>query len=98
MGYQIQRFTWECIEIEVRYNAEHYINVVSYIEIEAVNPPRARLPITSTGYKSHYAPYGSVERDYNGDVVAAVTHWLNQEVKSKKWQDYIENARQGVLF
>jgi len=97
MSYQIYRFTWQNIEIEARYNPSQW-NVIAHLEIEAINPERAALPITETGYLSHFHEIGSIERDYGGDVVEAVTAWLDKEAKSKKWQDYIEKSRQGELF
>jgi len=63
MSYQIYRFTWQNIEIEARYNPSQW-NVIAHLEIEAINPERAALPITETGYLSHFHEIGSIERDY----------------------------------
>jgi len=97
MTYQIYKFVWQGIEIEARYLANQY-DVIAHLEIETINPPRARLPITETGYKSHFHPIGTIERDYGGDVVACVTEWLNDKSKDKNWKRYVEANRQGELF
>lgn len=97
MSYQIYRFTWQKIEIEARYNPNQW-NVIAHLEIETINPERAALPITETGYLSHFHEIGSVECDYDGDVVMAVTEWLDKEAKSRQWQSYVEKSRQSELF
>ena len=97
MSYQIYRFIWQSIEIEARYNPKKW-NEIAHLEIETNNPERTPLPITETGYLSHFHEIGSIERDYDGDVVKAATEWLDKEAKSKQWQDYIEKSRQGELF
>jgi len=98
MEYQIHTLMWRGIEIEIRYNPDHFHEVVAHLEIRSIQPLKARLPITDTGFKSHYPPFGAIERDYDGDVVKAVAHWLNEEVNSKAWQRYEREQRQGELF
>jgi len=97
MRYQIYNLTWRGIEIEARYCANNY-NIIAHLEIEAINPPRARLPVTETGYRSHFHQMGTIEREHDGDVVACVNHWLDNEAKSKVWQQYHTDTRQGSLF
>lgn len=97
MNCQIYRFTWQSIEVKARYNPNQW-NVIAHLEIEAINPERTPLPITETGYLSHFHEIGSIERDYDGDVMKAVAAWLDKEAKSKQWQEYIEKSRQGELF
>jgi len=98
MSYQTYRLTWEGIDIEARYDPAYCKDVIAHLEIETLEPERARLPITHTGYRSHFHPIGMIERDYSGDVIAAVTAWLNKEAQSKVWREYREDTRQGVLF
>jgi len=97
MSNQVYKFTWQDIDIEARYNPSQW-NVIAHLEIEAINPERTPLPITETGYLSHFHEIGSIERDYDGRVVKAVTEWLDKEAKSKHWLSYIEKSRQGELF
>jgi len=98
MTYRTYRLTWEGIEIEARYDPKCFGGVVAHLELRTLNPERARLPMTETGYRSHFHQVGTIEAEHNGDVVQAVTHWLNKEAQSKTWQCYIEASKQGDLF
>lgn len=98
MTPQIHKIIWQGIEIEARYVPQKFGDVIAHLELETINPPNARLPVTETGYRSHFHPIGTIERDFDGDVVACVLDWLNAESKSKKWLSYVENSRQLALF
>ena len=52
--------------------------VIAHLEIESIQAPREPLPITETGYTSHYHSCGTLEAD-GGDVVAQITVWLDEE-------------------
>lgn len=98
MSYQTHKMTWQGIEIEARYDPQYCKSIVAHLEIQAINPERARLPMTETGYRSHFHTIGTIERDYGGDVVACVEDWLEREAQSKDWKAYVEASRQGSLF
>ena len=98
MTSQTYKIRWQGIEIEARYQPRDFHGSIAHLELRSINPPKARLPMTETGYRSHFHSIGTIERDFYGDVVAAVKDWLNEEAKSKKWQDYIENSKQLALF
>jgi len=98
MPYQTYRLTWNNIEIEARYDPAYATGIIAHLELEAINPKRAHLPMTETGYRSHFHTVGTIEGDFDGDVVECVIHWLNEEANSKSWQSYIEESRQGSLF
>jgi hypothetical protein len=55
------------------------------------------LPITETGYRSHFHPRGTVE-GLGGDVVAQITAWLDEESAKPAWKAHMERSRQGELF
>jgi hypothetical protein len=98
MVHQIYKLHWRGIDIEAGYDVESCSSGFSHLELCSINPPRAKLPMTETGYRSHFHQAGLIENYYDGDVIAFVTQWLDAEAKSKKWQDYIENSKQLVLF
>ncbi len=98
MSYQTHKMTWQGIEIEARYDPQYCESIVAHLEIQSVNPERARLPMTETGYRSHFHGIGTIERDYAGDVIACVEDWLEKEAQSKDWKTYVEASRQGSLF
>lgn len=93
---QTYRFQWEGIEIEATYSPIKW-GVIAHLEIETIQPPRAPLPITETGYRSHYHPCGTVEAN-GGDVVAQIVAWLDEEAAKPEWQAYAAKSRQGELF
>ena len=97
MTYQMHRFIWRDLSIEVRYDPCQW-NTIAHLEVETINPPRAALPITETGYRSHYHPIDTIERDYGGDVIAAVTGWLDAFAATPAWIAHEEASKQGDLF
>ena len=58
MSYQTYEIEWQGIRICIRYAPVKW-NVISHIEIESIEPARAPLPITPTGYLSNHIPIGS---------------------------------------
>ena len=93
---QVYRFTWQSIEIETTYTPRKW-GVIAHLEIHSIAPEGAALTITSTGYRSHFHPIGTVEV-HGGDVVAQVTAGLDEEAKKSEWQAYVSRSRQGELF
>lgn len=96
MDEQIHRFAWQGIEIEATYTPLKW-GVIAHLEIRSIMPERTPLPITETGYRSHFHPVGTVEAR-GGDVVAQVIAWLDEEAASPEWKRHIEVSRQGSLF
>ena len=61
-----------------------------------VRPKRAPIPITETGYRSHFID--TLDLINAGGAVTFVTAWLDREAKSKDWQNREFKLRQGDLF
>lgn len=97
MEPQIHHFTWQGIEIEATYTPQKWGGVIAHLEIRSVKPERAPLPITSTGYRSHFHQPGTIEA-HGGDVVAQVIAWLDEEAAKPEWRGHIDASRQGELF
>lgn len=93
---QTHRFIWQGIEIKATYAPVRW-GVIAHIEIESIHPPRAPLPITPTGYKSHFHPIGTIEAN-GGDVIAQIMAWLDEEATKPEWRAYAAKSRQGELF
>jgi hypothetical protein len=93
---QTYRFIWQGIEIEATYCPIKW-GVIAHLEIRSIAPAGAPLPITSTGYRSHFHPIGTVEA-HGDDVVAQVTAWLDEEATKPEWQAHVVRSRQGELF
>lgn len=86
------RLTWCGIVVEVRHNP-NFLNLgFDHIEIEAIDPPRCPLPITATGYRSHFIDPGDLD-DYES-TSGFVRFWLDTAAQSPEWQ----RDRQMSLF
>lgn len=96
MEKQTYRFMWRGIEIEAIYTPLQW-KTIAHLEVHSINPERAPLPITETGYRSHFHQPGTVEA-LGGDVVAQVVAWLDEEAATPEWKRLEEAARQLSLF
>ena len=96
MTSETHTIQWEGITIQVRYNPEQW-GITSHIELETLKPVRAQLPITETGYRSHFVPIGTVEA--TGLTVCEYVHaWLEHAAKRPEWREAQQKAAQGELF
>lgn len=93
---------WNGITIEISYEPD-WLNCSrdsgrdrAYLEIRAIAPERAMLPISETGYRSHFTSAETVE-SYGG-AVAFVLAWLDEEAATPAWRRHAEAARQFALF
>ncbi len=97
---KMQRFT---LSIEIRYAPswsraylEVYGKPLAHLEITTIEPARAELPITETGYQSLFLPASAFEDE--GGPVAFVQAWLEGEAESEAWKQREEAARHMSLF
>lgn len=93
---QTYRFTWQGIDIEATYTPRKW-SVMAHLEIRSIAPAGAALPITSTGYRSHFHSIGIIE-EHGGDVVGQMTAWLDEEATKPEWQAHVQRSSQGELF
>lgn len=99
--YETFPLEWRGITIRVRY-AANWLNMAAkgydtaHIEVETVDPERAPLPITETGYRSHFTTAETVAA-YGGPV-AFVRTWLEEEAIRPAWRAYEARSRQLTLF
>lgn len=102
-NYATEFLNWNGIKIEVRYCpcwSPAYFKVYGYslahLEIKAFEPKCAPLPVTETGYYSHFLLPDDI--DEYGSPAAYVRVWLDHEAQSPEWIAQQEAARQGSLF
>jgi len=94
-GYVVSRVTWRGIGLEVRH-CSNWSASVGIDHIEVVSVDRVPLPITGTGYKSHFI---SPERVAEiGTPVEYVIAWLDHEAESVEWRKAELESRQLSLF
>jgi hypothetical protein len=68
----------------------------SHIEIIVQKPKGAPLPITETGYRSHFLDAHDLE--HAGGPVRFFLDWIEREARSKTWAKTEFKWRQGDLF
>ena len=88
---QIETLQWEGITIEVSYEAEWLgfrrgsDMAVAHLQVRSIAPERAPLPMTETGYRSHFVHPDEVEE--LGGPAAYVEAWLNEMARSAERRD-----------
>ena len=90
------RIEWRGIRLVIRHQVDYLWAGQSHIEINVVHPKRTAIPITETGYRSHFI--GTLPLINAGGAVTFVTAWLDREAKSKKWIARELRETQGDLF
>jgi hypothetical protein len=96
--------TWQGITIEVSYEPSWLSTTgdddkawrSAHLQIRAISPDRAKLPITETGYRSHFIDREEVEAA--GGPGAYNNDWLNYAAQSESWKDQVAASRQLDLF
>jgi hypothetical protein len=86
---------WNGIKIMV-IHTPHYCKAaeMDHIELHAENGQR--LPVTETGYRSHFCHESLIEP--YGSALAFVQAWLDHEAMKPAWRAYLESSRQLSLF
>lgn len=84
---------WNGIKIMVTHTPNH-CGEIDHIELHAED--RQRLPITETGYRSHFCHESRIEP--YGSALAFVQAWLDHEGQSREWQAHVAATQQLSLF
>ena len=92
LGYKM---VWEGITISIQHTP-HWHDLIDHIEIKSVKPEREPLPITETGYKSHFIHDENLQ-EYGG-AEAYVLAWLDHEANKPEWKMRLEESKQYCLF
>lgn len=71
---------WRGIALTITFTP-NWLKLADHIEIETEG--RTPLPVTETGYRSHFVPTGTI--DAHGGAVAFVTAWLDDAAKRTGW-------------
>ncbi len=88
--------TNESIRIRITHARDYLASGSDHIEVESIKPKRAPLPITETGYRSHFMP--ALDLINAGGPVTFVASWLEREAVSKAWTKAEAVRSQGDLF
>lgn len=87
---------WRDAICRVRHTPNYLSKGWSHIEIIVQTPKGAPLPITQTGYLSHFLDQDLLTKA--GGPVAFFTEWIEREAKSKAWAKTDFKWRQLELF
>jgi len=97
------RITWQDIEIDIRHTLscspafeETYGFSMDRLEVIAITPDRAPLPITETGYRSIFVPNHDIEAF--GGVEKYILTALDHEATQKEWIERKSAVDQFSLF
>lgn len=84
------------VRIRITHSRDYLGMGQDHIEVQCLAPAKAPLPITETGYRSHFlAPLELINA---GGPVTFVTAWLDREAMGKTWQKQQAVRSQGDLF
>jgi hypothetical protein len=97
---------WEGTSLQITWSPRWFESkrvdyAIAHLEVQS--DPREPLPITETGYRSHFLPRETVEA-YGGPVEYTLA-WLRHEADTPAWRQYrreqqklLEEQRQLSLF
>lgn len=97
----VKQIDWNGITVEVSYEPAWLGSGgpdggMAHLQVRCLQPERAALPITETGYRSHFVADADVVDQ--GGPVAYVQSWLDDAATSKAWKNKQDAARQYVLL
>lgn len=90
------KLVWRDVTCRVRHTPNYLSTGWSHIEIIVVSPKKAPLPITETGYLSHFLDEELLNKA--GGPVRFFLDWIEREATTKAWAKAEFKWRQGDLF
>jgi hypothetical protein len=99
---EVHALHWRGVDIEITFErdwlsiAREHDLAAAHLTVTAILPKRAPLPITESGYRSHFLHFEEV--DQAGGPTAYVETWLNDMARSREWLAYETVGRQLSLF
>ncbi|MCD1628090.1 hypothetical protein K7H22_19025 [Seohaeicola saemankumensis] len=88
------QIVWRDISIEITFHKCGWKSDFDHIELR-VEEGRI-IPVTETGYRSHFLPAGIVD-EYGGHE-ALVRAWLDHGAENSDWNRHEAASRQMTLF
>jgi hypothetical protein len=84
------------IKVRITQSRDYLVQGQDHIEVQAVKPAKAPMPISETGYRSHFMT--ALELINAGGPIVFVAAWLDREAKGKDWTRRQTARQQGDLF
>jgi hypothetical protein len=88
--------THDTVRVRITHQRDYLVSGTDHLSVDSIKPKKAPLPITATGYLSHFIP--ALQLVNAGGPVTFITAWLEREAKSKTWQKQASAKIQGDLF
>lgn len=99
---EVHALHWRGVDIEITFErdwlsiAREHDLAAAHLTVTAIQPKRVPLPITETGYRSHFLHFEDI--DEAGGPVAYVQAWLGSMAQAREWLDHEKTSRQLSLF
>ena len=90
------KLVWRDITCRVRRTPNYISKGWTHLELIVVTPKGAPVPITTTGYLSHFLDEDLLAK--NGGPVAFFLAWIEREARTPKWAKTEFKWRQLELF
>ena len=75
---------WRGTLIAIRHTRDYLVRGTDHIEVMVKKPLKAILPITDTGYRSHFLDPEELATE--GGPALFVQTWLEREAATKQWR------------
>lgn len=106
LPYQVSNIVWQGREITIRHCPKWlHCDEPPVQHLELISTDKAPLPVTATGYKSHFITGENPFADFDNDPNAFCMAWLDDEAQKPDWiaaekcrQEAEQEARQMSLF
>jgi len=92
----VERFTWRGIEMSATHEPNYISTGWSHIELRVLKPKGIPVPITSSGYLSHFLDEADLKTA--GGLSAFFRAWLDREANAKVYLKSLARWRQLDLF
>lgn len=92
----VEKFTWRGIEMSATHSRDWLSVGWSHLEMRVINPRGVPVPITTTGYLSHFTEEDIVKAA--GGPAAFFLAWLEREAGSKAYRKALARWQQLDLF
>ena len=87
---------WNGITVAIRYYQPRYCKLTGYWHLEVKAEGDTPLPITTTGYRSHFCDPAEIEAA--GSPVDFVQAWLDEVARRPEWIEAQAARQQLNLF
>ena len=94
----VTEFNWKNMTIELLYRP-HWSKAVpdmAHLSIQVVEPERNPLPITETGYLSHF--FHAQQTFTEEQLINNIHSWLDEEAQAPRWKKKQQEQIQLTLF